>query len=120
MSQRFALALTLVNLLLLTALLSEVRARDEAPVLRGRALEIVDSAGRVRASLVVHEDSQTSILRLIDSRGRPAVKLATTEEGAGMSLVGDASKAYVQLGTDGKTSTLRLLNSNGREQIVRP
>jgi hypothetical protein len=120
MSQRFALALMLVNLLLFMFLLSEVRARDAAPVLRGRALEIVDSEGRLRASLVVHEDSQTSILRLIDSRGRPAVKLATTEEGAGMSLVGDGSRAYVQLGTDGTSSTLRLLNSNGREQIVRP
>jgi hypothetical protein len=120
MSQRFALALTVINLLLFTFLLSEVRARDAAPVLRGRALEIVDSQGRLRASLVVHEDSQTSILRLIDSRGRPAVKIATTEEGAGLSLVGDRSRAYVQLGTDGETSTLRLLNSNGREQIVRP
>ena len=33
MSQRFALALTLVNLLLFMFLLSEVRARDAAPVL---------------------------------------------------------------------------------------
>jgi hypothetical protein len=83
----------------------------------------------VRASIVVHPAgtgadgkafSDTAILRLIDTRGRPAVKLATTEEGAGMSLVGDGSHAYVQLGTDGTTSTLRLLNSNGREQIVRP
>ena len=92
MSQRFALALTLVNLLLFTFLLSEVRAREAAPVLRGRALEIVDSEGRVRASIVVHPAgtaadgkafSDTAILRLIDTRGRPAVKLATTEEGDG-------------------------------------
>jgi hypothetical protein len=120
MSQRLALALTIVNLLLFVLMLSEVRALDAPPVLKGRALEIVDSQGRVRASLMVHEDSQTSILRLIDSRGRPAVKIATTEDGAGLSLVGDGSRAYVQLGTDGTTSTLRLLNSNGHEQTIRP
>jgi hypothetical protein len=118
--QRIAIVVTLINLALFTFQLAEVRALDAPPVLRGRALEIVDSQGRVRASLMVHEDSQTSILRLIDSRGRPAVKIATTEDGAGLSLVGDGSRAYVQLGTDGTTSTLRLLNSNGREQILRP
>jgi hypothetical protein len=127
--QRVAIAVTLINLALFMFQLAEVRARDLPPVLRGRALEIVDTEGRVRASLVVHPAgigpdgkafSDTAILRLIDTRGRPAVKLATTEEGAGMSLVGDGSRAYVQLGTDGTTSTLRLLNSNGREQIVRP
>jgi hypothetical protein len=119
-SQRVAIAVTLINFALLMFQLTEVRARDVPPVLRGRALEIVDAQGRVRASIVVHADSETPILRLIDTRGRPAVKLAAGEEGAGLSLVGDGSRAYVQLITDGTSSTLRLLNSNGREQIVRP
>ena len=55
-TQRFLLALTVVNLgLLLVLLLWQIRplADSEAPVLRGRALEIVDERGRVRASISV-------------------------------------------------------------------
>jgi hypothetical protein len=53
--QRLLLALTAVNLgLLIFVLLSHLRpalADGAAPVLRGRALEIVDERSRVRASL---------------------------------------------------------------------
>ena len=59
--QRLLIALTVVNLALL--ILSPVRphpvvaqdvAQDVAPVLRGRALQIVDEHGRVRASISVY------------------------------------------------------------------
>ena len=64
-SQRVAIAVTLINFALLMFQLTEVRARDVPPVLRGRALEIVDAQGRVRASIVVHADSETPILRFL-------------------------------------------------------
>ena len=53
--QRFALALTVGNILLLTFLVarSPSTADEIAPVLRGRALEIVDDSGKVRASIKV-------------------------------------------------------------------
>ena len=59
-------------------------AQGELPVLRGRALEIVDGQGRVRASISVlppsrsasgEEQSETVLLRLITERGRPTVKI---------------------------------------------
>ena len=46
-------------------------AQNVAPVLRGRALEIVDDQGRTRATLNVQSDSV--LLRLITERGRPTV-----------------------------------------------
>src|ERR671928_638077 len=55
--QRPLLALTVLNLVLLAVLLARLRpaeAHDVPPVLRGRALEIVDDAGKVRASLKVY------------------------------------------------------------------
>jgi hypothetical protein len=62
--QRLGIILTLVNLGLLTLVLAvqaqirpTVAAQDVAPVLRGRALEIVDERGRVRASLNVYPAS---------------------------------------------------------------
>ena len=57
-------------------------------------LEIVDDQGRVRASVKVQPGGtangqpypETVILRLIDPNGRPSVKLAGSEQGAGLSL----------------------------------
>ncbi len=54
--QRLLIVLTLVNLALLIFTLAQIRpavAEGVPPVLRGRALEIVDEQGRVRASLNV-------------------------------------------------------------------
>ena len=54
--QRFAIALMLLNLALLAFLLvqgRQVQAQTVAPVLRGRALEIVDELERVRAEIKV-------------------------------------------------------------------
>ena len=51
-AQRLAIAVTLVNLVLLAILLgqaSTTSAQTEGAVLRGRALELVDASGHVRA-----------------------------------------------------------------------
>ena len=56
-TQRLLIALTVVNMGLLIFLLVSHRvpalANDVAPVVRGRALQIVDDQGRVRASINV-------------------------------------------------------------------
>jgi hypothetical protein len=55
-NQRLLVALTVLNLGLLTYQVVRPRyvfAQENAPVLRGRALEIVDERGKVRAELRV-------------------------------------------------------------------
>jgi hypothetical protein len=136
--QRLGIVLTAVNLGLLMfvlAVLTQIRpivaAQDVAPVLRGRALQIVDEEGRVRASINVLPGSiqkngersrETVLLRLITERGRPSVKIGASEQSAGLALVGPTGKkeTYVQLGADGTVSSLRLKNEDGREQIIKP
>ena len=132
--QRLLIALTLVNLALLIFTLAQIRpavAEGVPPVLRGRALEIVDERGRVRASLSVlpaktqpngETYSETVLLRLITERGRPSVKIGASEQAAGMSLAGPSNtkETYVILEAKGTASSLRLRNEDGREQIVRP
>src|ERR1700730_12332571 len=74
----FLIALTIVNLGLLIYTLGQTRPAAVAPVLRGRALEIVDDQGRVRASIKVQPATMANgkpypenvILRLIDPNGR--------------------------------------------------
>jgi hypothetical protein len=132
--QRLLIALTLVNLALLVFTLAQNRpavAEAGPPVLRGRALEIVDERGRVRASLNVlpagkqpngEAYAETVLLRLITERGRPSVKIGASEQAAGLSLAGPTGTkdTYVILEAKGTASSLRLRNEDGREQIVKP
>ncbi len=106
-------------------------AQGELPVLRGRALEIVDGQGRVRASISVlppsrsssgEEQSETVLLRLITERGRPTVKIGSSEPTSGLSFAGPTGtkNSYLILQTKGTTSSLKLRNEDGREQILAP
>ena len=133
--QRLLIALTVVNLGLLMFLLVQnrpVEAQSVASVLRARELEIVDDHGRVRASIKVQPAdpsvkmpngkpySETVILRLIDAKGQPSVKLATSEQGAGLALVGDSDASYVVLKAEGPSSSMKLMNMDGKMQLIQP
>ena len=133
--QRLSIVLTVINLLLLAFSLAQfhpTEAQGVAPVLRGRALEIVDKEGRIRASINVHPAGpsvpvpdgkiypETVILRLIDPNGRPSVKLGASEQGSGLGLGGDSDLTYVVLKAEGASSSLKLTNKDGREQLVKP
>lgn len=133
--QRIAVVLMVINLLVLTLVLSragDAKAGEVAPVLRGRALEIVDDQGKVRAQILVVPPStasdgqtypETVLLRLIDPNGRPGVKIGASVEGSGMSLAGDSERrewSGVQILAEGKGSSVRLTNRDGREQRIQP
>jgi hypothetical protein len=134
--QRLFIALSIVNLGLLIFLLAQIRrveADNVAPVLRGRQLEIVDERGRVRASIKLHPADrtykmpdgktgypETVMFRLIDSKGRPEVKLGATEEGGALGLVGGFDSTQVLLQAEGPDSSLKLANKDGRQQVIKP
>lgn len=128
-------ALMVLNLALLAlALAQQFRpavAQPELPVLRGRALEIVDPQGRIRASITVlpasksssgEEQSETVLLRLITERGRPSVKIGASEPTSGLSFAGPTGTkdTYVVLQSRGTTSSLRLRSEDGRQQVLEP
>ena len=135
-TQRLLVALTVLNILLLVFSLGQTRAvlaEGAAPVLRGRALEIVDDRGRVRASITVLPADptvkmpdgtvgypETVLLRLITSKGRPNVKIGATERGAGQLLGGESDPTYVQILAEGPSTSLKLSNGDGREQLIKP
>ena len=131
-TQRMLFVLTALNLaLLLLTVAQQFRpafAQTEFSVLRGRGLEIVDAQGRVRASIQVlspaksqkgEEEAETVLLRLITERGRPSVKIASSEPASGLSFAG-TKDTYVTLGATGTTSSLKLRNENGREHVITP
>jgi hypothetical protein len=134
--QRFAAGLTVLNLFILALTLfraNPVTAPQVAPVLRGRALEIVDDRGRVRAMIRVFPPDpkvkmpdgttghpETVLLRLIDSEGAPNVKIAATEDGSALSFGGESNPTYVQILARGTDTSLKLVNKDGRQQVIRP
>src|SRR5213592_437841 len=120
-AQSLLIALTVLNAGLLSYQLIGSRpgvaaAVDVPPVIRARALEIVDEHGRVRASLrVLPEDPQvmwkgepypeTVLLRLITADGRPNVKVGASKRGGGLVVGGEADPTYVQVLAGGGEST---------------
>jgi hypothetical protein len=135
-TQRLALGLTVLNLVILVFALFRAFSPPTAgvaPVLRGRALEIVDDQGRVRAMVRVFPADptvkmpdgttgypETVLLRLIDSKGAPNVKIAATEDGSGLSLGGESNPTNVQVLARGASTSLKLVNKDGREQLIKP
>lgn len=129
-TQRLAVGLTVINLMLMIFLLTQFRRADAeqiAPVLRGRALEIVDAKGRVRASISVREpvtmDSkfypETVLLRLTDPKSGPVVKLTASENASALGL-SDDSNGGVQIFAGDTGSFVKVVDKTGREQTLKP
>jgi hypothetical protein len=133
-TQHFLAILTALNLVLLSFLLLAdtplALAYSGGDVIRGTALEIVDSRGRVRASIKVQPAEtfqptgrkypETVVLRLIDQHGRPEVKIVASVECGGLSFVGSSDTVRAQLHADRAESSLRLTNKAGRERLIEP
>src|SRR2546421_9496585 len=114
-AQRLVVALTGLNIALVASSFFSrpppaVAASEVAPVLRGRALEIVDDRGRVRASITILPADptvklpdgttgypETVLLRLITAQGRPNIKIAATERGAAQLLGGASDPTAIQI-----------------------
>jgi hypothetical protein len=132
--QRLTIIHTAFNLILLAFGLPHLRpavAQGVVPVLRGRALEIVDGQGRIRAEIkalpaqptLKRPDGTTGYLetvqlRLISSQNSPYVKLGTTEDGAGLVLGGE--KGYTQLLSRGTDPFIKIVTKDGRERTIKP
>jgi hypothetical protein len=135
-TQRLLITLTAVNLGLLgyqvlQPHLAGAATADVPAVLRGRALEIVDARGRVRASLeVLPEDPkvtwkgkpypETVLLRLMSPEGRANVKLGASQRGAGLLIGGESNPTYIQVLAEGGESTLKLINKDSTERLIKP
>jgi hypothetical protein len=135
MTQRVAIGLTVVNLVLLIVTMSQwgpAGAQNAAGVLRGTGLEIVDGQGRPRATIsILAADAgvnapdgqpfpETVVLRLIDPQYGPVVKISGSARNAGIGLGGDSQAKWTLLESQASGSVLKLTDANGREQVIRP
>ena len=135
-TQRILFVLTFVNLgLLLWQTIHPLGTAVEkiAPVLRGRELQLTDDRGRVRAEIRVlpHDPAvkmpdgttgypETVLLRLMDSQGRPNVKIAATEDGSAVSLGGNSNPTHIQILSRGDRPLMKIVNRDGTERTIQP
>jgi hypothetical protein len=106
----------------LLSTLGQARSADvqgTTPVLRGRALEVVDEHGQIRARLNVESNGEV-VFRLLDQEGTIRVKLGAAQDGSGLVLANDATEPGVHILAKATGSSLKLKNKDGRERILTP
>ena len=130
--QRVAIGLTVVNLVLLIFLLAQTYrtgAREVAPVLRGRGLQIVDGENRIRAEILVHGPEtvngktypDTVLFRLSTPQRAPLVKLTASEDGSALGLSDDSEPGGVELHANrNQGNFVKVVSRDGREQTIKP
>lgn len=118
-TNRLPLMLTLVNILLLIAVLIQGRmiASDVPDVLRVRAFELVDEDGQVRAQFSVEESGEV-VFRLRDEHGVIRVKLGASQEGSGLVLINDQTEPGVQILARPGETVLTLSEQGGEKQVI--
>lgn len=131
--QRIAVLLTVTNLIILTVLLAKLNSADaqqeknKPSVLRGSGLEITDDQGRLRASITFQPATEKDgvkytggvLLRLINSKGQPSVKVEAAEDGGGLSFSNEAD-GYIQLLARESGGLLKIKNADGKETSIKP
>ena len=142
-TERVAVTLTVVNLVLLVAVIAAGALRpsriaaapstplasgaetQEVPVLRTRRLEIVDEHGRIRSRLNVESDGEV-VLRMTDRSGTIRVKLGADQGGSGLLLLDEATEPGVHIlarrtGTEARGTTTSLtLRAGSQQQVIKP
>ena len=137
-TQRVLVVLTVLNfaMLALNLLRSNTTAHaadDAAPALRGRSLEIVDDHGHARVTLtVIPADPnaklpgggtgypETVLMRLIDGRGKPQVKIEATDQGAGIAVFGKDDPTHSSMFAQGDASSIELKGKQGAAKVIKP
>jgi hypothetical protein len=118
--ERLAVALAAICVLALLAVLFLDRpagAKRVPSVLRGRAIELVDGRGQVRAQIKVERNREV-VFRLRDQDGAIRLKLGASRTGSGLVLLNEATEPGVQALAGAKETSLSLQRGEQRQMLV--
>jgi hypothetical protein len=122
MKRQFLAACVGAGIVLLGLLVYERAADAEAravpAVLRGKAIELVDRRGRVRAQLNVSSEGEV-IFRLRDENGTIRAKLGADETGSGLLLIDDRTEPGVHILAK-RTGTSVTLQRGDQRRVLTP
>jgi hypothetical protein len=118
---RLVLSLAGLGLILGLGLVLHERAgaaQTVPPVLRARAIELVDGRGRVRAQMNVESDGEV-VLRLRDANGTVRVKIGASEAGSGLLLANEETEPGVHILAK-RTGTFVAVQRGQKRQVISP
>jgi hypothetical protein len=117
--------LVVVGILLAAQLVRAIQAappaaaQEVAPVLRARAIELVNAEGQVVGQLYTGEDGAGN-LRLRSADGAVRVKLGATDDGSGLLLLDRDVQPAVVVATDAEGTSVTLAERGRRARVIRP
>lgn len=119
--QRTAIVVTVLNLLLLLFVLAQVPSTAQpsvSPLVRARAIELVDEHGKIRAQLNVESTGEV-VFRLRDSKGTIRSKYGAGDDGSGLSLMDERTEATVQIRANRSGGSMAVYNRDGQERVIK-
>jgi hypothetical protein len=119
--QRVVNLFSVLNLLFLGLLLIQTPSTAQqsvAPLLRARAIELVDERGKVRAQLDVEATGEV-VFRLRDAKGTIRSKFGANEDGSGLSMMDDRTEATVQIRSNQSGASVTVIDREGRARVVK-
>ncbi len=93
--------------------------QEEVSLLRARQIELVDEAGKVRASLKIEEGGET-VFRIMDETGTIRVKIGGSKDGSGLVLLDDATNPGIHALAKTTGTTLSLVGKDGKKKQIEP
>jgi hypothetical protein len=122
--KQLIICLVLINLSVLFYLVSTSSTKAErlqsvAPIIRARAIELIDANGQSRALLNIETNGET-VFRLRDAKGTIRVKLGASEGGSGLLLLDDATNPGLHALAKKSGTTVTLFNKTGRKHVIEP
>lgn len=118
----FVIIFTILNLCIFITFLSRAQQNSgaaEAPIIRARSIELVDSKGQSRALLSVETNGET-VFRLRDSDGTIRVKLGASKDGSALLLLNDSTEVGIQASAKNDGTSVTLINQKGEKKIINP
>jgi hypothetical protein len=120
--QRFAIAVTMVNLALLLIAVAQAKSPappETVPLIRTQAFELVDAQGQIRSRLNVEADG-TVVFRLYDQEGTIRVKLGADKNGSGLVLLDERTEPGVHIVAREQSGGIKLNGVKGRQRVIEP
>jgi hypothetical protein len=120
-TQRVAVVLTAINIVLLAAILFQGRpasAQAVPSVIRAQSLEIVDPQGQVRFHLAAQPDGE-AVFRMRDTAGTIRVKMSASKEGSGLLLIDNETEPGFHVLAN-RSETVVTLKRGKQQQVLRP
>ena len=124
--QRWAIALSILNFVMLLIALffflspsQPAEAKEMAPALRARSLELVAEDGTVRARINIEDDGAV-VFRMTDEEGNIRMKLGASEDGSGLVLLNNLTEPGVHLLANSTGTTVTLTTKDGHQEAIPP